>query len=198
MQGDDDNRPAESSDTTRRDRAGTQAAEPRRVVSDDSAAHDRHDEGAPAARRQELDRKQPLDASGNIAERVRATTFTGGCEWRGCGGCERGGGCGCGSSWTRRARRCGRGENAHPSGARAAADETISARPTRFLAASSASAQRRETSARARARRWREATRGAKAPRAQERRAGRSSSEVLRGRGGARACVRTPSLNTGI
>ena len=76
MQGDDDNRPAESSDTTRRDRAGTQAAEPRRVVSDDSAAHDRHDEGAPAARRQELDRKQPLDASGNIAERVRATTFT--------------------------------------------------------------------------------------------------------------------------
>ena len=84
MQGDDDNRPAESSDTTRRDRAGTQAepnraggqAESRRVVSDDSAAHDRHDEGAPAARRQELDRQQPLDASGNLAERVRATTFT--------------------------------------------------------------------------------------------------------------------------
>ena len=44
------------------------------MVSDDSAAHDRHDEGA--ARRQELDRQQPLDASGNIAERVRATTFT--------------------------------------------------------------------------------------------------------------------------
>ena len=40
----------------------------------DSLAHDRHDEGA--ERRQELDRKQPLDASGNIAERVRATTFT--------------------------------------------------------------------------------------------------------------------------
>ena len=84
MQGDDDNRPAESSDTTGRDRAGTQAepnraggqAESRRVVSDDSAAHDRHDEGAPAARRQELDRQQPLDASGNLAERVRATTFT--------------------------------------------------------------------------------------------------------------------------
>ena len=92
MRGDDDKQPAESSDTIRRDRAGSQAAEPRRegagsqaephtesrrVASDDSAAHDRHDEGAPAARRrQELDRQQPLDASGNLAERVRATTFT--------------------------------------------------------------------------------------------------------------------------
>ena len=48
------------------------------MVSDSAAiAHDRHDEGAPAARRrQELDRQQPLDASGNLAERVRATTFT--------------------------------------------------------------------------------------------------------------------------
>ena len=56
----------------RRESAGSQA-EPRPAVSD-SLAHDRHDEGA--ERRQELDRKQPLDASGNIAERVRATTFT--------------------------------------------------------------------------------------------------------------------------
>ena len=56
----------------RREGAGSQA-EPRPAVSD-SLAHDRHDEGA--ERRQELDRKQPFDASGNIAERVRATTFT--------------------------------------------------------------------------------------------------------------------------
>ena len=56
----------------RREGAGSQA-EPRRVVSD-PGGHDRHDEGA--ARRQELDRQQPLDASGNLAERVRATTFT--------------------------------------------------------------------------------------------------------------------------
>ena len=56
----------------RREGAGSQA-EPLRVVSD-PGGHDRHDEGA--ARRQELDRQQPLDASGNLAERVRATTFT--------------------------------------------------------------------------------------------------------------------------
>ena len=37
----------------------------------DSAAHDRHDEGA--ERRQELDLPPPLDARGNLAERVRAT-----------------------------------------------------------------------------------------------------------------------------
>ena len=69
--------------------AGSQA-EPRRVVSD-PGGHDRHDEGA--ARRQELDRQQPLDASGNLAERVRATTFTADAE--GGSGCERGSGCGC-------------------------------------------------------------------------------------------------------
>ena len=34
-------------------------------------AHDRHDEGA--ERRQELDLPPPLDARGNLAERVRAT-----------------------------------------------------------------------------------------------------------------------------
>ena len=40
-------------------------------VSRDAIAHDRHDEGA--ARRQELDPPPPLDARGNLAERVRAT-----------------------------------------------------------------------------------------------------------------------------
>ena len=73
------------SDTTRRGSARLPSrcgaglpARSRRVVSDSGGdiAHDRHDEGAPAARRQELDRQQPLDASGNLAERVRATTFT--------------------------------------------------------------------------------------------------------------------------
>ena len=80
-----DKQPPES-DTTRRGSARLPSrcdsarlpARSRRVVSDSAAiAHDRHDEGAPAARRrQELDRQQPLDASGNLAERVRATTFT--------------------------------------------------------------------------------------------------------------------------
>ena len=78
MRDDTDNQP--ESDTTRRGSGGCAwlPARSRRVVSDSGAdiAHGRHDEGAPAERRQELDRQQPLDASGNLAERVRATTFT--------------------------------------------------------------------------------------------------------------------------
>ena len=68
---DTDNQPNES-DTIRR--AGS-LAEPHRGtvldVSHDDIAHDRHDEGA--ERRQELDLPPPLDARGNLAERVRAT-----------------------------------------------------------------------------------------------------------------------------
>ena len=169
-------------------------------VSRDAIAHDRHDEGA--ARRQELDPPPPLDARGNLAERVRAT-FTADAEGAAgagdlYGGCGRGSGrgCGCGGgggspSWT--CRRARRGEvNAHPSGARAAADETIRARP-RSRAASSASAQRRAQTSWARSRRRRADTRAAKAPRAKEPGAGRPSSEVLRGRRAvcARACGHT-------
>ena len=175
------------SDTTRRERAGSLAEPHRGTVLDSGAdiAHDRHDEGA--ERRQELDLPPPLDARGNLAERVRAT-FTADAEDAAAADAEgadaegadagRGGG---GSPWT--CRRCGRGEvNAHPSGARAAADETIRARPTRSRAASSASAQRRaQTSARAWSRRRREDTREAKAPRADEHRTGRPRAEVLRG-----------------
>ena len=68
---DTDNQPNES-DSARR--AGS-LAEPHRGtvldVSHDDIAHDRHDEGA--ERRQELDLPPPLDARGNLAERVRAT-----------------------------------------------------------------------------------------------------------------------------
>ena len=63
-----DNQPNES-DTTRRESAGS-LAEPHRDSGAD-IAHDRHDEGA--ERRQELDLPPPLDARGNLAERVRAT-----------------------------------------------------------------------------------------------------------------------------
>ena len=61
------------SDTTRRERAGSLAEPHRGTVLDSGAdiAHDRHDEGA--ERRQELDLPPPLDARGNLAERVRAT-----------------------------------------------------------------------------------------------------------------------------
>ena len=61
------------SDTTRRERAGSLAEPHRGTVLDSGAdiAHDRHDEGA--ERRQELDPPPPLDARGNLAERVRAT-----------------------------------------------------------------------------------------------------------------------------
>ena len=67
-----DNRNNES-DTTRRERAGSLAEPHRGTVLDSGAdiAHDRHDEGA--ERRQELDLPPPLDARGNLAERVRAT-----------------------------------------------------------------------------------------------------------------------------
>ena len=59
--------------TTRRERAGSLAEPHRGTVLDSGAdiAHDRHDEGA--ERRQELDLPPPLDARGNLAERVRAT-----------------------------------------------------------------------------------------------------------------------------
>ena len=66
-----DNQPNESDSPAR---AGS-LAEPHRGtvldVSHDDIAHDRHDEGA--ERRQELDLPPPLDARGNLAERVRAT-----------------------------------------------------------------------------------------------------------------------------
>ena len=66
-------RNANESDTTRRERAGSLAEPHRGTVLDSGAdiAHDRHDEGA--ERRQELDLPPPLDARGNLAERVRAT-----------------------------------------------------------------------------------------------------------------------------
>ena len=69
------------SDTTRRERAGSLAEPHRGTVLDSGAdiAHDRHDEGA--ERRQELDLPPPLDARGNLAERVRAT-FTADAEGR--------------------------------------------------------------------------------------------------------------------
>ena len=67
---DTDNQTNES-DTT--ERAGSLAEQRRGTVLDSAAdiAHDRHDEGA--ERRQELDLPPPLDARGNLAERVRAT-----------------------------------------------------------------------------------------------------------------------------
>ena len=79
-----DNRNHES-DTTRRERAGSLAEPHRGTVLDSGAdiAHDRHDEGA--ERRQELDLPPPLDARGNLAERVRAT-FTADAEGA-AGGC---------------------------------------------------------------------------------------------------------------
>ena len=198
------NQPNESESARR---AGS-LAEPHRGtvpdVSHDDSAHDRHDEEA--ARRQELDldNPQPLDASRNLAERVRAT-FTAEAD-----AAEAGAGagadaaeanaeaCGGGSpSWT--CRRARRGEvNAHPSGARAAADETIRARP-RSRAASSASAQRRAQTSWARSGRRRAGHKSGQSPPRQRARGGEAQLRGSEGAAGSvRACVRTHSLNTGI
>ena len=146
-------------------RAGSLAEPPRGTVVDvshDAIAHDRHDEGA--ARRQELDLPPPLDASGKLAERVRAT-FTADADADA-------------EAEARHGRAAERdGEKLTPILAALAQlrTRTIRARP-RSRAASSASAQRRAQTSWARSRRGGEDTREAKAPRAEGHRAGRSSS----------------------
>ena len=175
----------------RRESAGSQA-EPRPAVSD-SLAHDRHDEGA--ERRQELDRKQPLDASGNIAERVRATTFTADAKGAAAAEADAKGAADADAEAPGRAARAG-----------------VDGEKTPILAAlARLRTKQSERARRGPAPRLRPVpnvvganlrlgavsscggkdTREAKAPRPEERGAGRSSSEVLRGCGGVRACVRT-------
>ena len=139
----------------RRESAGSQA-EPRPAVSDSLAttATTRERSGGRSWTGSSHWTQAATSLSGCGRRPLRRMRRRGGWDAKGAAGCgsERGGGCGCGSSWTRRARRCGRGENAHPSGARAAADETIRARP-RSRAASPASAQRRAQTSWARSRR---------------------------------------------
>ena len=152
----------------------------------------RHDEEA--ARRQELDLPPPLDARGNLAERVRAT-FTAEADAAEADAAE---------------------AEAAAADARGRAAGVDGEESTPILAALAQLRTKQSERARGPAPRLRPApnvgrkppgrglvgggqgTREAKAPRAEEHRAGRPGSEVLRGRGAARACVRTHSLNTGI